>query len=113
MLNYLLPQLPQLQRQAKHLDACPPTRAAVHLALWLIIEKEEPLHKAVRVAAKKREATQAATLAGVKAIIPAEYFHDRQRSAAAHLTGRTPRDKFANLSQPADRHMKEITQGEI
>lgn len=113
MLNYLLPTLAALQQQARQLNASTETRAAVHLALWLIIEKGEPRHRAVRVSAKKKGATQTATLAGVKAIIPPEYFHDRQRSAAATMTGRTPRDKFAHLNQPAQRHMKEITQEDV
>lgn len=60
-------------------------RQAVGLALWLIAEKDKAMDYAVRIAANKHGATQAAVKQQVKAIIPAAFFTARRLSSAKQL----------------------------
>ncbi|MGL5304970.1 MAG: hypothetical protein ACRC9Y_02000 [Aeromonas veronii] len=76
--------LHQWQAKAREIPASN-LRKAVELALWLIADKGKPLGYAVKTAANKHGATQAATKRQVKAIIEPGFFIARRQDSARQL----------------------------
>ena len=55
------------------------TRNSVKLAMWLIVDKDSPLKRAVKIAAKKHGAKQNKTEQVVKDALPNNFFSKRAK----------------------------------